>query len=124
MDTVRVAKMAYLCRDCGELFREPAREEYDPSPPGISLSPGFYADLVCPFCRSTDFVSGVTCGAKGCANLAFDNETLCDACKDKIWVRLNEAVLGIIEEFGASRGREVNEAIWDVIDKWREEGGA
>ena len=40
------------CTECRRVFEEPDFYLEDPSPPGISLPPGFYKFEMCPYCGS------------------------------------------------------------------------
>lgn len=40
------------CTECLRVFKEPNYYYEDPSPPGISLPPGWYTFYMCPYCGS------------------------------------------------------------------------
>lgn len=40
------------CTECLRVFEEPNYYYEDPSPPGISLPPGWYTFYMCPYCGS------------------------------------------------------------------------
>ena len=40
------------CTECRRVFEEPDYYTEDPSPPGISLPPGYYTFYMCPYCGS------------------------------------------------------------------------
>lgn len=88
----------YMCWQCGKIFDEPAVEYDDPSPDGVSLTPGAYKIYHCPRCGSEHIEE-----TKECPMCGFDHissNVLCADCQHQFKEDLEElrTRLGLNEE--------------------------
>lgn len=79
----------YICKECGEVFNEPAVEYDDPSPYGVGLPSGHYTYSYCPKCNCDDIDEASVCVSCG---EYFDGDTsvggLCEWCWESFTLRI------------------------------------
>jgi DNA-directed RNA polymerase subunit RPC12/RpoP len=68
----------YRCDDCGRYFEEPMITYDDPSPIGVALPQGAYAEYRCPYCASEWIEEAGECAS--CGEPIPSGQTLCDDC--------------------------------------------
>lgn len=78
----------YICKDCGELFEEPAKWYDDPSAEGVSLPSGSYEYHECPNCGSDDFAEAKECPR--CDGHYLGDKILCDDCMEELGIQLRD----------------------------------
>jgi hypothetical protein len=72
----------YRCGWCGRFFDEPTIVKDDPSPVGVSLASGYYAEPHCPFCDSESVEEAGECVS--CGEPVEIGQTLCENCREDL----------------------------------------